>query len=62
MKVSCDQWSTAMGDNCRPQEQGEEGRRHDNGLEKEQNSKVLNSHAGQSRLEDPVEEEGQQTG
>lgn len=54
-------WSPTMGNDRAPQEEGEEGGRHDDGFDQEQDPELLDSHTCQDGLEDPVDEEGQET-
>jgi hypothetical protein len=48
-----------MGDDNGPQEQRQEGWRHNDGLHKEQDSELLDWHQSQSGLANPVEEEAE---
>lgn len=48
-----------MRDNDSPQEEGQEGGRHNDGLDKEQNSELLDWHESQNCLGNPVKEEAQ---
>lgn len=59
--MSSDERPSTVGDNRSPEEQGEKGGRYDDSLDQEQNPELLDAHASQDGLEDPVDEEGQQT-
>lgn len=52
-------WAATMGDNGAPQEQREERGWDDDAFDQEENSKFLDGHTSQDRLEYPVYELGE---
>ena len=54
--MASDERATSVGDDCSPQEEREEGWRYYDTLDQEENPELLDGHAGEDGLEDPVQE------
>jgi hypothetical protein len=59
LHVSGDQRPTTMCNNCSPEEQSEKSWRHNDCLDEEENSQLLDRHTGQYGLEGPIDEEAE---